>query len=240
MECKGEKAYCLTKLEFAVILAASGINGIYSFRLPGENEISREDILTSLCGLAKRGLIEADGEIRLSDEIRAYADIVRRSDRVLSVIPRTAGSQKICYLSDESAVLTELGEQEGEIRISSPDKDVLWELLMNEEEMPWSVLPMDDAAGEQSAYLDLAEDEYKRIQGMEPLPMEDPIFDWFENEQVLGAWELLSPDGDLVHRRWMFLWGGSNHWILMQEPGCCEVWLDSISIRQKLRSWVIE
>lgn len=239
MEYRGEKAYCLTKLEFMILLSVAGISGIYCFSLPGESDVSREDILTSLHGLVKRGLAEVDGEIRLSDEIRRYMDIIRRADRVLSAVPREAGPQKICYLSTEAVVVAELGEQENEIRIYCSDKGRLFEILMNDEEMPWSVLPLgQDAVGEE-VYLKLAEEEYERMQELEPLPLEEPIFDWFQNEQVMGAWELLDPKGTLVQRRWVFLSGESSSWILTQGPGYCEILLDSACERKKLQNWII-
>lgn len=239
MEYKGEKAYCLTKIEFMILLAAAGISGIYCFSLPGESDVSREDILTSLHGLVKRGLAEVDGEILLSDEIRRYMDIIKRADRVLSVVPREAGPQKICYVSTKAVVVAELGEQENEIRIRCPDQGRLFEILLNDEEIPWSVLPLEHDSRGEEVYLNLTEEEYERMQGLEPLPLEAPIFDWFQNERVMGVWELLNPEGTLAQRRWVFLSGESSSWILMQESGYCEILLDSTCMREKLQNWII-
>lgn len=87
------------------------ISHIYSFELPGREELDREEAISLLYGLVKRGFAEVrEDEARpvLSRDIGSLLEAVRRAGYALTVMPGNAGVQRIIYLGGSGLALTEL------------------------------------------------------------------------------------------------------------------------------------
>ena len=61
-----EKAYFFSKKEFLVLLGIAGLQEIYSFELPKDQEITSEELIYALYQLIQKGLITMEGKPSLS------------------------------------------------------------------------------------------------------------------------------------------------------------------------------
>lgn len=229
-----EKIFYLTKLEYMVLLGVTGIPDAYSFNLPPQGTVTRENAIMAMYGLAKRGLLNVEERAVPNAALRRCVDSIRYADRILSVIPGVSGMQKICFLSGDSSAIVELGRMTEEIRIRSADEDKLRDVLFGSEDMPWSPLGMDDDPDTLNAYLDSVSRDYESIRGQEILPLEEPLASWFMRENVRSAWELLGNRGRYVEKRYVFQRESGTFWIMVQTSRTVEFIPDSDGARTRI------
>lgn len=237
-----ERAFCFSKKEFLVLLSLGGISHIYSFELPGREELDREEAISLLYGLVKRGFAEVrEDEARpvLSRDIGSLLEAVRRAGYALTVMPGNAGVQRIIYLGGSGLALTELTGQKDEIRIREISAGEMKGLLLDSEGLPG--MPFEtEAEGSRMVRHHLeAGEEWETLKAKTSPALEEPLLSVMEAEQAVCAWELSDLGEQRKLRRALFLEGRVNPWILWQAEGKGEVFIDSLERRENLEKLIL-
>lgn len=238
-----EKAFYFSKKEFLVLLALDGIRRIYSFQLPGQQDIGRGEAITLLYSLVKRGIAGAGQDQEKPEIIPEVKEILAKiRDAVygLTVMPGTCGRQQICYLGKRGFVLTELTGQTDEIRIRSISCEQLRELLLEGEGLP-SMPFQTEAEGKKLAqYSPQVAEELEELTKRAPVPMEESLHQWTEQMGAECAWELSVTEAQKAVKRLCFLEGGMNSWVVWQTGETEEAAFDSLERREMLLNWLLE
>lgn len=236
MQDEIEKAYYFSKKEFALLLGMSGADEVYSFHLPGKEEITNEDLIYTLYRLVKKELVRLDGGgPSLCPGMKSLMDGIRKASLALSVIPKGAGNQKIIYLSSPQAVLTEICDDKGRIRAGGLSKDQLWERLTDEEELGRLLLETEEEGEAIRQYNEAVQEEYRRLEDMELVPLEEAFPACMEMEPVYAAWELFDLKEKIPVKRCLFLKGGMNSWLLVQDREGRRLSADTGKGRERLK-----
>lgn len=233
-----EIAYYFNKNEFLLLLGLVGIGEIYSFELPSREEYDRETAALALHRLAVRGLVELSSERPVViPALAALLHHIHSAARVLAVFPRE-GVQQICYLSEEQAVITELTEHGGDIRLSAVSAEAMWTELYEVSGILREPFATEDQGELYRWHQPMVQEEYQVLSDPECILTEATVFEILEQEQILAVWEFGDAGRlDEAHLRIVFRSGCMNTWISV-ETDSRQVYMDSVPIRERLQKLI--
>ncbi|MDO5551104.1 MAG: hypothetical protein Q4F76_08025 [Lachnospiraceae bacterium] len=239
-----EKAYFCSRNEFLILLGIAGAGKIYSFELPGRDEVTEEELTLALYQLTRKGFLQMKEQPEPEPAIRRILDKICHARQVLQVIPGRGGAQKICYLSGEQAAVTELGGEGTELRLCLLAEDQLWQQLTAENQVGpvfletetegQTLLRHDEAARKEQQLLSSGQ-----LLSGRPLSMLEPLTAVMEQSGVRGAWERFDIKEGKVLERFLFLEGTTIPWILIQTWESCTAVPDSLEARKELRRKIV-
>lgn len=239
-----EKAYFCSRNEFLILLGIAGAGQIYSFELPGRDQVTEEELTLALYQLIKKGFLQMKEQPEPEPAIRRILDKICHARQVLQVIPGRDGAQKICYLSGEQAAVTELGGEGKELRLCLLAKEQLWQQLTAEsqagpvfletETEGEALLRHDEAARKEQQLLSSG-----RLPSGKALSMLEPLAAVTEQKEITCAWERFDLKEGRVLERFLFLEGTTIPWILIQTWESCTAAPDSLEARNELRRKIV-
>lgn len=239
-----EKAYFCSRNEFLILLGIVGAGKIYSFELPGRDEVTEEELTLALYQLTRKGFLQMKEQLVPEPSIRRILDKICHARQVLQVIPGRGGAQKICYLSGEQTAVTELDGESGELRLCLLAEDQLWQQLTAEDQVGpvfletetegQTLLRHDEAARKEQQLLSSGQ-----LPSGRELSMLEPLTAVMEQSGIRGAWERFDLKEGKALERFLFLEGRTIPWILIQTWESCTGVPDSLESREKLRRQIL-
>lgn len=230
-----EKAYFFSKKEFLVLLGIAGLQEIYSFELPKDQEITSEELIYALYQLIQKGLITMEGKPSLSPEMGELTAIIQGGQFALSAVPGKDKDQLIAYVSPEGIVAMESCPDKGGLRIGRLLEEDLWQRLSGEESLGLPLLESEEEGDVLERCNEGVRQEREAFEELALPPMEEEIFSIMEKGQALAAWVWFDLTERKTLKRFLFLKGGICSWILKEDEEGRLLTPDSGERRQKLR-----
>lgn len=240
MQDRIEKAYFFSKKEFLLLLGIAGIQEIYSFQLPGSEEVTSEELIYTLYQLMKKGLIqmEEDG-LKLSAELASLMEIFREGGQVLSAIPGRTSSQMIFYFASQGIGAAEACPEKGGLRVGLISAGDVWERLTGEETMEQPLLETEEEGQSLEQHNKGIQKDRETLEKLVLPSLKEPLLSCMDQELVTAAWELFDLKERKPLERFLFLKGCLYPWILKQNEDGQIVTPDSQNQREKLREQII-
>lgn len=233
-----EKAYYFKKKEFFLLLCLGGLSEIYSFKMDAADDISHAEMAIMLHQLMKRGCIQMDEKVRLSEEMRTMIEKIRMAYYGLNLVPMDDRSQKICYLSENGVFVTELTGQNDEIRIRQMDWETFGTFLFEEMGMKEPFFET-QAEWQEMEMMNLQmQREHQQYAGEDVLPLDTDLFSWMERREVLNAWEIQDLQSREPVRRILFRRGLLENWVMEQDIQGIDVYCDNRESRETMMQWL--
>lgn len=130
----GNKAYFFTKMEFALLLTACGIDKCYCFDLGLARQDQKSGIIKALHGLSEEdGLFSEYEGFQVTGEIREMIDGIARCGKIARYQDQS-GKATLCYLSD-IVILLEQTDQD-QLRITSISLTKWGEWIFEKADLP--------------------------------------------------------------------------------------------------------
>ncbi len=106
-----EQSYIFTDRELLILLATSGVDSIYGFELPKEEDVTREEMILALHSLvSKKYLISADSSemsYALGEQIFSLFAIIKNSECTIEAVSPDDERQMIFYKAGDLFTLIE-------------------------------------------------------------------------------------------------------------------------------------
>lgn len=236
-----EKAYYFKKNEFLLMLMIGRVNEIYSFSLPEPEEMDNSTITMTLYRLMKHGHLQMeDDQVALSEEMDKAVECIRTAFYALNIVPDEENEQRICYLSDKGTVVTELSEQNNEIRLQILTKSEFLESLFERSGVDEMPIESYEEGQELEEFNGQVSGEHQIYAAEEPVSLETDLFSWMDRESVLCGWEIQDLKKKVPVKRILFRKGFLNSWVTEQTEEGIQVCYDSIEYREELKNWLYQ
>ncbi len=245
MDQQIEKAYFLSRTEFLMLLGLAGAGQVYSFPLPGRDEIKDEDLIRALYQLAKKGFLQMGDVPALSPSIQRLLEMICQARWALQVIPGDGGPQRICYLSGEQAAVAESSREGGELRLCLLSREELAQQIMAGSIPAHPALDTDEESSRLLRFDETAKAEQETLLSGQLLSGREasllvPAAELAEQSGVLAVLELFDIKKGRVQERLLFLEGSVISWILRQGPDTCTAAPDTLEGRGRMQAELTE
>ena len=246
-----EQILFLSRMEFIVLLLAGGIQHIECFPLPDAEQADERQVIEAVYHLIVDGLLETNGgEIRPSENIREFMDVMRNPETYVRIEPADASlPQKICYCGEKIVVLENVQEEDKAFRLFIIRKDDFWAWLTDSVDISATVFDKREEALHMLEFCPIAGEERALLLAQEHPEAFCKAGTWMVRvqnilkENAYASLRFVDGATGTLQKEVLFVQGSMNTWVLWCVPcadifaeqvDCVYVEPDSVELRGKL------
>ena len=133
-----EKVFIVSKEEFLIMAAVSGIRSMYGFEI-AETGKETGELLVEMHRLVEKGFLDTDDEkFYLQEPMKSIFQQIKEVKTTMDV-HKQSGKKCIIYISDFGVKVSFSAQRKGKLEIQAMEKENIWSFLQEEGWIPASV-----------------------------------------------------------------------------------------------------